>query len=359
MRITLSFATTADGYLDDATDRRLMISTPEDWAAVLELRTRCDAILVGAETLRRDNPSLLLRDPQAREQRRREGLRPDLTKVTLTRSGRLDPSLKFFTEGDADRVVFAERAIPELDGVATVIQDGGAVTPAFIVTELERRGIRHLLVEGGAAMLEMFLRAGQADVVRRAVNPQLRLGAGQGRTPFRFDPPVGALCRRERLGGMEVETWVLHPDTSAEDLHWLRAATDEAFRCQPSPTCYCVGAVIRLPDGRTFTGYTHESSPTHHAEQEAIRKALAAGADLRGAAIYSSMEPCSKRSSEPESCTQLILRYGFSRTVFACYEPDCFVQCQGARTLREAGVDVRVYPELAPRVLEANAHLKH
>ena len=94
------------------------------------------------------------------------------------------------------------------------------------------------------------------------------------RTPFRFDPPVGALCRRERLGGMEVETWVLHPDTSAEDLHWLRAATDEAFRCQPSPTCYCVGAVIRLPDGRTFTGYTHESSPTHHAEQEAIRKAL-------------------------------------------------------------------------------------
>ena len=252
MRITLSFATTADGYLDDATDRRLMISTPEDWAAVLELRTRCDAILVGAETLRRDNPSLLLRDPQARERRRREGLRPDLTKVTLTRSGRLDPSLKFFTEGDADRVVFAERAIPELDGVATVIQDGGAVTPAFIVTELERRGIRHLLVEGGAAVLEMFLRAGQADVVRRAVNPQLQLGAGQGRTPFRFDPPVGAPCRREQLGGMEVEPWVLHPDTSAEDLHWLRAATDEASRCQPSPTCYCVGAVIRLPDGRVL-----------------------------------------------------------------------------------------------------------
>ena len=108
MRITLSFATTADGYLDDATDRRLMISTPEDWAAVLELRTRCDAILVGAETLRRDNPSLLLRDTQARERRRREGLRPDLTKVTLTRSGRLDPSLKFFTEGDAKRCKLSE-----------------------------------------------------------------------------------------------------------------------------------------------------------------------------------------------------------------------------------------------------------
>ena len=70
------------------------------------------------------------------------------------------------------------------------------------------------------------------------------------------------------------------------------------------------------------------------------------------------MEPCSKRSSEPESCTQLILRYGFARVVFAAYEPDCFVQCQGAQQLREAGVDVRVYPELAQAVREANAHLE-
>lgn len=38
MRITLSAAVTSDGYLDDNTPRRLMISTPEDWAAVLALR---------------------------------------------------------------------------------------------------------------------------------------------------------------------------------------------------------------------------------------------------------------------------------------------------------------------------------
>ena len=54
MQITLSFATTADGYLDDNSPRRLMISTPEDWEAVLRLRASHDAILAGAETLRRD-----------------------------------------------------------------------------------------------------------------------------------------------------------------------------------------------------------------------------------------------------------------------------------------------------------------
>ena len=58
MQITLSFATTADGYLDDDSPRRLMISTPEDWEAVLRLRASHDAILAGAETLRRDNPAM-------------------------------------------------------------------------------------------------------------------------------------------------------------------------------------------------------------------------------------------------------------------------------------------------------------
>ena len=66
MRVTLSFATTADGYLDDNSPERLMISTPGDWEAVMRLRAAHDAILVGAETLRRDNPALLLRDPAVR-----------------------------------------------------------------------------------------------------------------------------------------------------------------------------------------------------------------------------------------------------------------------------------------------------
>lgn len=112
MRVTLSFATTADGYLDDNTPERLILSTPGDWKAVLQLRAAHDAILVGAETLRRDNPALLLRDPAARTRRTASGLRPDLTKVTVTRSGRISPELRFFTEGDADRYVFSPTEIP-------------------------------------------------------------------------------------------------------------------------------------------------------------------------------------------------------------------------------------------------------
>ena len=73
--------------------------------------------------------------------------------------------------------------------------------------------------------------------------------------------------------------------------------------------------------------------------------------------IYSSMEPCSTRSSEPESCSELILRHGFSRTVFALYEPSCFVCCEGAVRLRKGDVEVRVYPQLAGEVRAINGHL--
>lgn len=357
MRVTLSFATTADGFLDDRSPRRLMISTPEDWAAVMQLRASCDAILVGAATLRRDNPALLLRDDAARERRREAGMRPDLTKVTLTRSGELDPALRFFTEGDAERYVFAPQPLPGLDGRADAVVCDGAVTAARIVTELEKRGIEHLLVEGGAEVLRMFLREGMADTVRRAVNPQLRLGEEQGGARFEFRPPKGTPCRTEELGGMEVAWYTLHPDTTERDLRYLGEAVALARRSAPCATCYRVGALVVLPDGRSFGGYTHETSPTHHAEQEAIRKALDAGAPLRGAAIYSSMEPCSERRSEPESCSQLILRHGFARAVFAAYEPSCFVRCRGALTLREAGLDVRAYPSMARDVREANRHV--
>ena len=195
------------------------------------------------------------------------------------------------------------------------------------------------------------------DVVREAVNPTITVGEEQGGAHFRFEAPESAPCRRERLDGMEVATYQLKANREAEDRRYLLEAIAESERCPICRSCYRVGAVIITQAGERFAGYTHESSATHHAEQEALLKAVAAQADLRGATIYTSMEPCSKRSSEPESCTQLILRHGFSRVVFACYEPDCFVACEGAYTLRSAGVEVAAYPDLKAEVLRVNRHL--
>ncbi len=341
MRITLSFATTADHYLDDRHSERLIISTPNDWDAVRTLRRAHDAILIGAETLRRDNPAL----------------RDVPTRVIVTCSGAIDPALRIFHTGSGRCIVISAREIPQLKDLAEVIVCPAPITATRIVTELERRGIRRLMVEGGASILHQFIEEGLADEVRWAINPTIVLGERLGYAPFTATLPAQYLHQEVLDDGMEIYQYTLHEDYTEEELHHLSEAIELSRNCPICDTCYRVGAVITTLDGGHYVGYTHESSPTHHAEQEALLKALKAGAELRGATIYSSMEPCSKRSSEPASCTELILRYGFQKVVFAAYEPSLFVCCEGACTLRQRGVVVRVYSELEDEVLRINSHL--
>ncbi len=172
MEIILSAAVSIDGYLDDASPRRLKLSSAEDWDAVQRLRATCDAILVGAGTVRRDNPSLVIRDVEARARRVAEGMDADIAKVTVTASGNLDPEAVFFREGGGRKIVFAASGADctALERYAEVIK-AEVLTPAFIRDALAERGYRRLMVEGGGEILTMFLRAGIADRLRLAVAP--------------------------------------------------------------------------------------------------------------------------------------------------------------------------------------------
>src|SRR5439155_4852341 len=59
--VVLSCAMSIDGYIDDASPARLHLSNQEDLERVDAERARSDAILVGAGTVRRDDPELLVR----------------------------------------------------------------------------------------------------------------------------------------------------------------------------------------------------------------------------------------------------------------------------------------------------------
>lgn len=134
-------------------------------------------------------------------------------------------------------------------------------------------------------------------------------------------------------------------------------AVAESRKCVPSPTAYSVGAVIVTADGSIFTGYSRETAPHNHAEEEAVIKAEKAGADLQGAAIYSSMEPCTHRKSKPISCTQLLIGRGFLRVVFAIGEPPHLANCDGCETLAEAGLEVVRIEGFDKEVEEINRHI--
>ena len=84
----LSCSMSIDGYLDTATAPRLLLSNADDFDRVDAIRASCDAILVGATTVRKDNPRLLVRSADRRAERIASGLSQSPIKVTVTRHGR-------------------------------------------------------------------------------------------------------------------------------------------------------------------------------------------------------------------------------------------------------------------------------
>ena len=146
---------------------------------------------------------------------------------------------------------------------------------------------------------------------------------------------------------------------SADDERWMRVAVELAWRCPPSETAYSVGAVIVAADETELSrGFSREDDPFVHAEESALRKLAADDPRLPEATIYSTLEPCSRRSSRPRTCTQLIIASGLRRVVFAWPEPSLFVaDCQGAELLSAAGLTVDELPGFAEQAAAPNRHL--
>jgi 5-amino-6-(5-phosphoribosylamino)uracil reductase len=81
--VVLSAAASVDGYIDDISNQRLLLSNDEDFDRVDEVRAGVDAILVGANTIRQDNPRLLVRSTARRDRRLADGLSASPVKVTV------------------------------------------------------------------------------------------------------------------------------------------------------------------------------------------------------------------------------------------------------------------------------------
>ncbi len=173
-----------DGRIDNADGPRLILSGPADLDRVDEVRASCDAILVGAGTVRRDDPRLAVRDAGRRAARVAAGLPPSPIRVVLSASGRLAPSARVFT-GPGEVVIY--RATP----------DGGPdLELAEVLADLAGRGVRRLLVEGGTGVHTAFLTAGLVDELQLVVapffvgDPAAPAFVGPGRFPHGAGAPL-------------------------------------------------------------------------------------------------------------------------------------------------------------------------
>ncbi|KKA27828.1 hypothetical protein TD95_003908 [Thielaviopsis punctulata] len=151
-------------------------------------------------------------------------------------------------------------------------------------------------------------------------------------------------------------------------LAFMKAALSEARKSPPRDTNFCVGAVIVNTSTNTIiaTGYTLEMPGNTHAEESALKKlatqhntteeGLNNVPDLASQqhAIYTTMEPCSRRLSSNKSCTDRIL--GQTKWLKAVYygvgEPETFVQENTGRgKLVAAGLHVQHVPGLEDEIL--------
>jgi 5-amino-6-(5-phosphoribosylamino)uracil reductase len=171
----LSCSVSIDGYIGNGASR-LLLSNEADFDRVDAVRASCDAILIGAATVRIDNPRLLVRSQARRDARAARGLAASPMKVTVTRRAELDARSDFFRVGDAERIVYCASprvadARKRLGPVATVVDAGETVTMRTLTTDLAARGVERLMVEGGATMHTQFLTEDLVDELQLAVAP--------------------------------------------------------------------------------------------------------------------------------------------------------------------------------------------
>jgi pyrimidine deaminase RibD-like protein len=155
---------------------------------------------------------------------------------------------------------------------------------------------------------------------------------------------------------------------SSEHLAYMKIALDEAKKCIPTPTAFCVGCVIVVPvrsgtgDGEKMvisTGYSRELEGNTHAEANALAKAQdlssaelknsfperipsegGVGELLKEADVYTTLEPCSIRTSGLPACADALVGAQVRRCYIGAAEPDDFVVCEGADKLKRGGVEV-------------------
>lgn len=142
-----------------------------------------------------------------------------------------------------------------------------------------------------------------------------------------------------------------------DDTMMQRALANGARSRTVSPPNPWVGCVIVTADGQIFDGAT-EAPGSRHAEIVALDAARDAGADVAGATVYTTLEPCSHHGRTPP-CTDALVAAGVGRVVSALTDPDPQVAGDGFAKLRTAGITVDVGVGAFAAAEQLRAYLHH
>jgi riboflavin-specific deaminase-like protein len=178
--LILNFATTLDGRA--AIDGRSgAIGSRTDTEVLQRLRTRVDAVMIGAGTMRAERYGRMVSDPEFRAYRESTGLAHDPLAVIVSNRLDLPWDAPLFTDGGGDCVVFtaSEEEPPETATPVTLVRHpDGVELDRALGWLLKERDIRSVLCEGGPTLHGRLREAGLADELFLTIAPKIAGGEG-------------------------------------------------------------------------------------------------------------------------------------------------------------------------------------
>jgi riboflavin biosynthesis pyrimidine reductase len=143
------------------------------------LRTRVDAVMIGAGTMRAERYGRMVSDPHFRAYRERTGLAQDPLGVIISNRLELPWDAGLFTDGGGRVVIFtaSDREPPETATPLTVVRHPDGVDLARALDWLRNeRGIRSVLCEGGPTLHGRLREGGLADELFLTIAPKIAGG---------------------------------------------------------------------------------------------------------------------------------------------------------------------------------------
>ena len=209
--VTVNLAMSADGKISTRERRQVRISGARDFGRVDTLKAGQDAIVVGIGTVLADNPSLTVKSPALREERRKGGKDEDPVRVVVDSQARTPPGADILRKGTGERIITVAESAPverveRLRGLATILVAGeDQVDLDRLLRKLHDRGIRHLMVEGGGTLIWGFFSRDLVDEFCTFIGPVV-IGGKDAPTPadgegflreqdfVRLEPPTVTEC---------------------------------------------------------------------------------------------------------------------------------------------------------------------
>jgi len=216
--VYINSAMSVDGKISSIDRKQVRISSPEDFVRVKSLRAESDAIMVGIGTVLADDPGLRIKSSELRTTRTERGLPENPLRVVVDSRARIPLEAKVLGEGcllAVSKAAPPERVEALKDKCEIVVLGADRVDLDVLFKVLLRKGVKRLMVEGGATLNWALIEAGLVDeisvyvgpmIIGGEVAPTLVDGAG-----FCENYPQIQLISVESMGGGVLLKWrILH-----------------------------------------------------------------------------------------------------------------------------------------------------